>query len=55
MGGWRDVREAVLRAYPGAAVGAALAILALGAVAVWWTERLERDTRQSGEIPATTG
>ena len=45
-------RGAVLGAYPGATVGAALAIVALGAVGLWWTGRLERDTRPPEEAPA---
>jgi hypothetical protein len=47
------VREAVLAAYPGATVGAALAIVALGAAGLWWTERLDRDTRRAAGTPVT--
>jgi len=47
-------REAALGAYPGAASGAALAIVALGGVGFWWAGRLERDTRASEDAPAAT-
>jgi len=46
------VREAALGAYPGARVGAVLAMAVLGLVGVWWTGRLERDTRSSEPPPA---
>ena len=36
-------RGAQLAAYPGAAVGAALAVVLLGALSVWWSGRLEAD------------
>jgi membrane protease YdiL (CAAX protease family) len=47
-------REAALGAYPGAASGAALAIVALGGVSFWWAGRLERDTRAPEDAPAAT-
>jgi hypothetical protein len=37
------VRGAWLAAYPGAPVGAALAVVALGGLSVWWSSRLEAD------------
>ena len=45
-------REAALGAYPGARAGAVLAMVVLGAVGVWWTGRLERDTGSSEGAPA---
>ncbi len=45
-------REAALDPYPGAWVGAVLAMVVLGAVALGWTRRLEGDAQP--EPPATT-
>ena len=36
-------RQSALEAYPGASTGAAVAVAALGALAVWWCARIERD------------
>ncbi len=47
-------REAALGAYPGARTGAVLAMVVLGAVGLWWTTRLERDSRASAGPPVTT-